>query len=78
MTHFIVEDGPFVDRAFHAMPKETLLPWTSAGSLQAAKKKRQVHQKTAYECPTCDAKVWGNPGLSITCGVCQEPFEETV
>jgi len=75
MTHYILDDGPF-DRAFRAMPKETLLPWTSAGSLQEAKKKRQAHRKTAYRCPACDARVWGKPGLSVICGDCGEPFEE--
>lgn len=75
MTHYIVEDAPF-DRAFAAMPPEVLLPWTSAAGTQATKKKRQARRKTAYNCPSCDAKVWGKPSLSILCGECGEPFEE--
>lgn len=75
MTHYILDGGPF-DRSFSAMPQETLLPWTSAGSLEAAKKKRECQRKTAYACLGCEAKVWGKSGLSILCGDCEEPFEE--
>ncbi len=75
MTHYIVDGAPF-DRSFSAIPQEILLPWTSAGSMEAAKKKRQARQKTSYACPVCEAKVWGKPGLSILCGECQEPFDE--
>lgn len=75
MTHYIVEGGAF-DRAFSAIPQHILLPWTSAGSLERAKKKRQARQKTSYACPVCEAKVWGKPGLSLICGECQEPFDE--
>ena len=76
MTHYIVEGGPF-DRAFLAIPPEILLPWTSAGGTQEAKKKKQkTRQKTAYACPGCEAKVWGKPDLFILCGHCEERLEE--
>jgi predicted SprT family Zn-dependent metalloprotease len=75
MTHYIIDGGPF-DRSFSAMPPEILLPWTSAASLEATKKKRQARKKTPYTCPVCEAKVWGKPQLSIICGECQEPMEE--
>jgi hypothetical protein len=27
--------------------------------------------KIGYQCPECEAKAWGKPGLSILCGVCR-------
>lgn len=32
--------------------------------------------KAKYQCPTCFAKVWGKPGLAITCGECRTDFHE--
>jgi hypothetical protein len=75
MTHYIVEGGPFAV-SFAAMPQHILLPWTSAGSLEEAKKKRTAKCKTPYTCDGCGAKVWGKPGLNIVCGDCDESFVE--
>jgi len=75
MTHFIIDDGPF-DRAFKKMPEDILLPWTSSGSLEEAKKKRVAKRKTAYSCGSCGARVWGKAGLVIVCGTCEQPFEQ--
>jgi hypothetical protein len=31
--------------------------------------------KITYECPDCQARVWGKPNLSIVCGECDSKFE---
>jgi hypothetical protein len=70
MSHFIVESGAFA-RAFEAMPREYLLPWTCwepQGSDKGKAKPRV--SKLKYTCPTCAANAWGKPGLLLRCGEC--------
>jgi len=35
----------------------------------------RAKQKTRYHCSGCNTNVWGKPGLKITCGECNLPFE---
>ncbi len=35
----------------------------------------RTKQKVRYHCAGCGANVWGKPGLNITCGGCDLPFE---
>lgn len=32
--------------------------------------------RSKYECPGCQAHVWGKPGVGITCNTCELGFEE--
>jgi hypothetical protein len=73
MTHYILQGGAF-DRAFDAMPREYLLPWTCwefEGSGKGKTKKPRA-SKLKYTCPGCAANAWGKPGLSLRCGECEE------
>lgn len=72
MSHYIIADGPFA-RAFEAMPREYLLPWTcweSQGNDKGKAKPRA--SKLKYTCPRCEANAWGKPGLHLHCGACNE------
>lgn len=33
-------------------------------------------RKIKYECPSCQARVWGKPGLEIKCTKCDQPFAD--
>lgn len=93
MTHYIVTGGNY-DRTFQTMPQKFILPFTSIdGDLMKGKddiktgskytKKRlklrpPSQNKTCYECPGCQVKVWGRPNLQIRCESCQELFRENV
>jgi predicted SprT family Zn-dependent metalloprotease len=71
MTHYLIEGGPF-EQAFHAMPPEYRLPWVSDDRATHARPRRP--SKVKYVCSGCRTKVWGKPGLSVFCPVCQRPF----
>jgi len=72
MSHYIVEGGPFA-RAFDAMPREYLLPWTCWEPQGGDKGKAKPRaSKLKYTCPTCAANAWGKPGLLLRCGECDE------
>jgi predicted SprT family Zn-dependent metalloprotease len=74
MSHYIVEGGAFA-RAFDAMPREYLLPWTCwepQGTGKGANKPRV--SKLKYTCPACNANVWGKPALSLRCDDCDQPM----
>jgi hypothetical protein len=71
VTHYIIAGGPF-DRAFHAMPAEYQLPWTSGSPAAAAEPRRD---KVKYQCPSCAVNVWGKAELNIVCGDCGERFQ---
>ena len=70
MHIYILEGGPFA-RAFEAMPREYLLPWTCWEPDGKGKKKPRA-SKLKYTCPTCAANAWGKPGLLLRCGECNE------
>lgn len=72
MSHYIVDGGKF-EVAFNSMPQEYLLPLRFAmpGLKLGAKK-----SKFKYECPTCEAKIWGKKDMSVKCLNCNEEFQE--
>lgn len=72
VTHFITVDGRF-ERAFKAMPRDFLLPW-SCGDLEESKPST-ARNKVKYTCPGCSCNVWGKPDLDIACNECDESFE---
>lgn len=71
MSHYIAPGGAF-DRAFDAMPREYLLPWTCWEPDGKNNKKKPRASKLKYTCPTCAANAWGKPSLSLYCGDCDE------
>jgi len=68
VSHYIIEGGAFA-KAFSKMPKSHLLPW-SCGEEPDAKKATAAKAKTKYSCPSCEANVWGKPGLALLCVDC--------
>jgi hypothetical protein len=68
VSHYIIEGGPF-DCAFHALPTNWLLPFTSAPVAKKDKTKTD-RSKTAFVCAGCGAKAWGKPDLWIACIDC--------
>lgn len=72
VSHYIIEGGAFA-RAFDAMPRECLLPWTCEEQGTAGKKKPR--SKVKFTCPGCEAAAWGKPGLLLRCGECDLPME---
>ncbi len=45
------------------------------GDEDARKRKTKAASKTRYSCPSCDANAWGEPGLNLRCGDCDEPMD---
>lgn len=79
--HDTISDGPF-EQAANALLKTG---WTlhtvehnphKFNSQGTAEARQQQKKKTKYTCPTCEARVWGKPGLNIECGDCIETFVE--
>lgn len=73
MFHYIIEGGPF-DRAYEAMPKRCLLPWSCADESKG-KNVPPARNKVKYTCTSCRSNVWGKPELNIVCGDCSTPME---
>lgn len=88
VSHRIVDGGAF-DLAFRALPAKAM-PWATgpqraesdvpappprSGKNPGPRGGTSKRSKTAYEC-NCGQKVWGKPGLSISCDDCGSPFEE--
>lgn len=79
MTHYVQAGGPF-ERALAAMPAAVALPWVSGvpltlgGGSPEKEKRAKQQRKVAYECPGCEAKVWGKPDLNVICGECDETY----
>jgi len=68
------ELGSFA-RAFDAMPREHLLPWTCWEPQGTDKGKAKPRpSKLKYTCRSCAANAWGKPGLLLRCGQCDEPM----
>jgi hypothetical protein len=68
VTHYVIEGGLF-EKAFHDMPEEYSIPWTS-GAAEAKPVPRKCESKVKFTCPSCAAKAWGKPGLLIKCKPC--------
>ena len=71
MTHYVISGGPF-EQAFGAMSQEYLLPWISGESVARSQPRRS--SKVKYTCRGCRTNVWGKPGLSLLCPLCDRPF----
>lgn len=77
MSHYILDGGHFA-RAFERMPEGCWFPWVCGeeGEEGRRRRERSRQSKTKYTCLTCDASVWGKPGLFIQCGDCDAAFLE--
>lgn len=69
-SHYILDGGAY-DQAFKKLPDAIGLAWLGVQAPTKLKKK----DKVKYQCPGCDAKVWGKPEMSIRCEECNESFE---
>jgi predicted SprT family Zn-dependent metalloprotease len=69
MTHYIIQGGPFQASATALLSAGWALNYFATPTTEAekARKRKQRASKTAYVCPCCDAKVWGKPGLNVSC-----------
>lgn len=72
VSHYIIGGGPF-DNCFQNMPEDIKLHWIGAADQE--KKKKPKREKTTYQCPGCEAKIWGKPDLRVQCLECEEIFE---
>ncbi len=68
LNHSIIQDGPFEEK-LKAMPADIRMPWISvAPPIEPPKSGK----KFKYECPKCDASVWGKLGLQMKCDCRQQ------
>ena len=72
MHHYIIKTGKF-DLHVQQLLKTKHLEWNS---LPIASKSSVKKNKSVYQCPSCEAKVWGKPSMNIICSDCETPFEE--
>jgi hypothetical protein len=80
MSDYVIEGGLF-EIKFQEMPREFMLPFTSAEKIllpvpeeSTTEKIRKL--KTKYSCPTCQNNVWGKPEMEILCVKCDKPFKQ--
>jgi predicted SprT family Zn-dependent metalloprotease len=69
VTHNIDAGGRF-EKAFDAMPKEFLLPFSHV-SLPDKNKASKTASKTKYTCPECETNAWAKPETNLMCGDCE-------
>lgn len=74
VTHTIDDGGPAEDVIERLVATGWSVPVHGLPRPPAAPRKDK--SKTPYRCPTCEAKVWGKPDLSILCRDCDELFEQ--
>ena len=72
MSHYIDQNGAF-KRVFEAMPDDLRLPWLAGPGMQ----RQPSRNKVVYQCPECQAKIWGKPDLMVLCNTHDDliPFE---
>lgn len=73
MTHYITEDGPFLSATNELMESGFKLPFEATMLFQATAADKSKN-KSAYKCPSCDAKAWAKGGCNIVCGECHVNF----
>jgi hypothetical protein len=72
VSHYIAIGGAF-ERAFEALPEGARLPFV-CDETPRAKAAAKRASKSPYVCG-CGCKVWGKPGLRLTCDTCGDAFE---
>jgi hypothetical protein len=61
-----VAPGGLFETAFHGMPGDFYLPWSSFGAETGARGEK----KATYDCPRCGITVWGRAALDLNCNIC--------
>lgn len=75
-SHDIIEGGRFDQAAKRTMANGFHIAFHSQDDrIASAIAKLKAKTKVAYVCPSCEAKVWGKPGLNVRCGECDEGME---
>lgn len=73
MHHYIIKGGKFETQSLIFLKnksiKLTSFPLSKAASTQNK-------NKVKYSCPSCEANIWGKPGLKVQCIECEEEFLE--
>jgi len=73
MMDYIIAGGKFEKIAKRFMQSHPSI----LGSLpQLAASKQSNKNKVKYSCPSCEANIWGKPGLHVECVDCSESFME--
>lgn len=72
MMDYIIPNGKF-EKLVTDFIKKNNIKFSSFLLPSAAAKDRS---KTKYICPSCDAKIWGKPGMNVQCIDCDEIFQE--
>jgi len=70
VAHYAIPDGPF-EMAVGDCP--ATLDWVG---LLTRKRKKSKRAKAKYECAACEVVLRGKPGISVVCGLCEEPMTE--
>lgn len=71
MSDYVIEGGR-LQLALEAMPEELWMPLEYRPVLKIAAANKT---KTKYQCPVCEAKIWGKDNLSVRCLDCDRDFE---
>lgn len=74
VSHYIVEDGPYIKHANALLESGFTLRWQSdrhGGKLASSAKKSKIK----YTCEECGQNAWAKPGAQLACGLCMEAME---
>ena len=78
MLDYVIEGGMFEKVCKQFISKGFLISWTEVGAIPVCKGIDEVKEKSIkrrrYSCMSCEAEVWGIPGLKITCDLCKSSF----
>lgn len=71
VSHMIVEGGPFDAWCADFLQRNPDAIGIFAVTKAAAEKKKDL-SKVPFQCPCCNAKVWGKSTIRVICGECDE------
>lgn len=73
VTHYIIEGDSFDVLTDELLSSGVAMPVQAKLIVKAAAAERN-RNKTPYVCPSCEAKIWGKPGINALCGDCEIAF----
>jgi ribosomal protein L37AE/L43A len=79
MAHYIIKGGRFEALAARLIADNFKISWGEEDNARKEKESAQMAAKkvkTKYSCPSCNANVWGKPGLKVICGSCGKIYAE--
>ena len=82
MTHYIIEGGAFEHATTALVVGGFKLTWAeqptscpgSHVGVNPVSVDRNRTNRVRYQCPECQSRAWGKPGLNLFCGDCTSPF----